>query len=101
MNNHCSNCNIEFEDGFDVCWKCGSDKNGNSSQEFIRPEDQPEDPDGFIDALNFMGWLTGTFRVQKERDAEPRFKGDFVVPDWAVVPIVVLSGSLLAWFFRS
>ena len=48
-----------------------------------------------------MGWLTGTFRVQNERDAEPRFKGDFVVPDWAVVPIVVLSVALLAWFFRS
>ena len=58
-----------------------------------------EDPDGFINALNFMGWLTGTFRIQKERDPKPLIKGDFAVPDWAVVPIVVLAVLAIVRFF--
>ena len=63
MNIRCPNCKEEFEDGFDVCWNCGTDKDGKAPEEFVRPEDQREDPDGFINALNFMGFLTGTFWI--------------------------------------
>ena len=97
MNNHCTNCNKEFEEGFDVCWNCGTDKHGNATQEFIRPEDQPEDPDGFTNALNFIGWLTGTFVIRKERQ-EPMIKGDFILPGWASFLIIALAFAVLYWF---
>ena len=84
----CQNCHKEFEPDFDVCWNCGADKNGNPAEDFVRPEDQPEDPKAFIDALNFMGWLTGTFEFVKRKKSKPWTSGDIVLPRWAA-PIVI------------
>lgn len=103
---HCKHCNEEFEPGFEVCWNCGADMDGNTPQEFIRPEDQPEDLEGFVKALNFMGLITGTFWIRVKRDSKPWMTGDFVLPSWAVPAIVgvilcivsaVISNWTLAW----
>jgi hypothetical protein len=44
----CPNCGEEHHDGFDICWKCGSDPAGNSDPDFhisepIREQDQTPD----------------------------------------------------------
>jgi len=64
MERLCKNCEETFEPGFDVCWNCGADQNGNLSKDFVRPEDQPEDSRGFLNALDLAGRMTGTFKIQ-------------------------------------
>ena len=97
----CLNCKEEFEPGFDVCWNCGTDKDGNVAQDFVRPEDQPENTENLVNALNTVGWLTGTFNIQEQRESTPLVKGDFILPQWAVPIVIGVILLAVGWYLQN
>jgi hypothetical protein len=37
----CSKCHEQHEDSFDICWNCGTDRDGTENTSFRRADDEP------------------------------------------------------------
>lgn len=103
----CLRCKEEFEEGFDVCWNCGADVEGQVDPGF-KHADAPVKADRttlrwFANGIGAFASLGGLFSVRVRKTASesaPWYRRDIIIPAW--IKLGVAGLGLIAWgFFTS